>query len=190
MNKECHFSDLYICDYEHYSENHPEYKRRGVEASEIQPENVSSFYLSNPKSLPFDFVSFDHNPSLFKRQDGSMASHCECMCEAVAEPAKSRWMMLLELKYCSVKNIRTNVEIALRQLIKSCEFLKAKSEPQINSSHRLYFVISHPDNTPTDALDAFLTDPDQLLTIKLQHKAVVLYANSAEIVDNQRLRAL
>ncbi len=182
MIKETFSSDLYIGDYTRYVSNHPSSPYRGVVADVNKLPCIQAFSLHNPDSITFDFVNFEYNPALFKREDGSKASQCECMCEACAEEDVTHWLMLLELKYCNQKNINTNVRKALTQLCKTFEWLTNKPQAIIHKNrHKVYFVISHPEHSITDAFDSFFLEQDKLLEIKEQYGATTLYANKVEI---------
>ncbi len=189
MNKDCFTSSVYICDYAHYSEEHTEYKTYGVVASETKDNNVLPFYLSNPKSIPFDFVSFDRNKALIKRPDGSFAKHCECFCEASCKGDEKRWMLLLELKYCAPKNIKANINEGIKQVFATYEMLKSEEKAVIKDRiHRTYFVISLPENSPSDSFSGFIALPDDLVEIKERHNITVFYTNSVEIVNSMHIR--
>ncbi len=94
MNKSIYASDLYIYDYTNSTQS-----ARGVEASVEEPVDFSSFYLRNRQAIKFEFINFEENVALFKRDNGTTAPQCECMCVAERNKGEKGWLMLLELKY-------------------------------------------------------------------------------------------
>ncbi len=185
MNKSTYTSDLYIYDYTNSTQS-----KRGVEASIERPDDIGPFYLRNRNAIKFDFVNFEQNAALFKRNDGTTASQCECMCVAARDKDEKGWLMLLELKYCQEKNISSNVSDALDQLIAARNWFIEKNPPIIEPEHRLYFAISSPGNSLTDVFDAFFPDPDKSLEVKTEYGATILFSNEVEIMTAKHLGVL
>lgn len=92
-------SDIYISDYTEQTKNDP--AKKGVEITSIKPADIESFLVKNNKSVPFSSIRFD-NKSFVDETTGKTLSQCECICFSAAEYNKGPWILLLELKYCSM----------------------------------------------------------------------------------------
>lgn len=187
MNPENIIDDLLIVDFTEYHNTHPGevVPSEGVLFIE-QPDNrLGAFCILNPKHHPFEAINLETNPYLVTDDNGNLVKQCECICRAYREEGK-RWVLLLELKYCTEDNIPLNMQNALEKLDKCYEFLSEKRNFFDDNPYRVYLCVSHPEHETTQPFEAFIYNQDRLLG--LNDKGVkLLYCNAIKVLTPEYL---
>lgn len=143
-------------------------------------KRLGAFCILNPSHLPFEAINLETHPNLVTDENGQMTKQCECICRAHRQAGK-RWVLLLELKYCSEDNIPANMQNALEKLDKCYDFLKEKKRFFDDNQYRIYLCASHPEHEASRPFGEFIYNQDRLLC--LNDKGVkFLYCNAVKIL--------
>lgn len=187
MNLNSIVDDLLIVDFTEYHKEHPEESlpSNGVMFIE-QPDNrLGAFCILNPNHLPYEAINLETNPRLVTDEKGQLVKQCECICRAHRQEGK-RWVLLLELKYCSEDNIPSNMQNALDKLDKCYDFLKDKQHFFDDNPYRIYLCASHPEHDTVKPFGEFIYNQDRLLG--LNEKGVkLLYCNAVKVLTPEYL---
>lgn len=174
-------TDVYIADFTKYNQAIHDVPAsvKGVYIDVKPNEIIPSFRLKNKNKHPFVAINLEENKSLFKREDGTLKSQCECIMYALRKEIPS-WMVFLELKYCEPKNRYDETLEAISQLKRT---YKHVFEKQIfdKDSYKFYFVVSTPGVEPLDPFDDTYFNQDDMLTLKEEFRAQLFLANQLSI---------
>ena len=117
---------------------------------------IPSFIIHDDHAFPFRVINNEHNPAVFKREDGSHVTQCECIVYADRNDNRKGWLFFLELKYCEAKNRYDRMLEGISQLKMTCNYiLKEKQELESSLFNKRYLVVSTPGVEPLDV--KFLT---------------------------------
>lgn len=167
-------SDLYIADYTQQTQS-----RRGVVIESTLPNDIYSFPIRNPNSVNICTVIFD-GKSFVDGEDS--LSQCECMGFANAEATNHPWVLLLELKYCTRKNAKSNIIGATKQVFKTLEHLKAANV--ISGKQRCYLIVSLP-NPSNQPYDGWGLTQDEKTELKAQN--IYFKATEKLVIVNEKM---
>lgn len=178
MNKQTSTNDIYVADFTRYKAAHPQetIPCNGVSIGEDPNTLIPSFWLENPHHCAIDVVNIEQNTSLFKHEDGTPQTQCECICYAIREESPA-WMLFIELKYCQSKNRYDNVLTGMHQLKETCKYVLEDKAYFEDSKYKRIFVVSTPEVEPLDPFDATYFDQEDMLLFKKECKAILYLAN-------------
>lgn len=150
-NWQLYQGDVYVADYTNLTQN-----MRKLEISDVEPMGIDYFVLKNRIPIPVYGVNFEENPAF-------VAGSKMCECLFTPQRANSKpWVMLLEMKYCELKNLNHNAEDAFVQLKSSLAYLETKGVIDAEQ-HRVYLVVSLPMHTEHEPFMNFrITQEDSL----------------------------
>ena len=144
---------------------------------------IPSFIIRDEHSFPFSVINNEHNPAVFKREDGSPVTQCECIVYAERNDNRKGWLFFLELKYCEAKNRYYRILEGISQLKTTCNYiLKEKQELDGSLFGKKYLVVSTPGVEPLDPFDASYFDQDNMLTVKEETGALLKAVNEVSIL--------
>lgn len=175
--------DVFIADFTDYvgkQESKP-VPYKGVVVDIEDNGVIPSFTIHNEYHCPFVVVNNEHNPSVFKRSDGTRVPQCECMVYAERHDHRKGWMIFLELKYCQAKNLYGNMLDGIGQLKATCTFIMDEKKVFDKELFKKYLVISTPGVEPLDPFDASYFDQDYLLSLKEETGAILKATNAVYI---------
>lgn len=177
-----HVADVYVADYTQYASEHQEVAKRGVVVSDEKPDLIGSLHFRNPNSVRVLSVNFEKNPALFKRDNGTKVSSCECMLIS-EQGTRKRWLALVELKYCKGedRNIETNFTDALTQLRSTFLYLRDEVKLFGADEYKYYWIISLPDHNDKIPFSAFVLTQDELVEYKSLYNSVIISDNVVDI---------
>jgi len=184
MISESYKEGVFIADFTNYIENHDAeiINKKGVVVETEENGIIPSFAIHNENRCPFAVVNNEHNLAVFKRQDGSLVSQCECIVYAERNDNRKSWLFFLELKYCEAKNRHSNMLDGISQLKATCNYIfKETKELDADQFKKKYLVISTPGVEPLDPFDANYFSQDDMLTIKEDTGAMLKASNAAFI---------
>lgn len=187
MNLDNIIDDLLVVDFTEFHKEHPNeaLPSEGVLFIEQPDDRLGAFCILNPSHLPFEAINLEENPSLVTDENGNLVKQCECICRAHREKGK-RWVLLLELKYCTEDNIPLNMQNALDKLCKCYDFLKVKKHFFDDNLYRVYLCASHPEHDTVKPFGGFICNQDRLL--ELNDKGVkLLYCNAVKVLTPEYL---
>lgn len=144
---------------------------------------IPSFIIRDEHAFPFSVINNEHNPAVFKREDGSPVTQCECIVYAERNDNRKGWLFFLELKYCEAKNRYYRILEGISQLKTTCNYiLKEKQELDGSLFGKKYLVVSTPGVEPLDPFDASYFDQDNMLTVKEETGALLKAVNEVSIL--------
>lgn len=187
MNLDKITDDLLVVDFTEFHKNHPDevIPSQGVTFIEQPDPRLGAFYILNPHHHPYSVINLEKNPDLVTDSKGNLVRQCECICRAHREKGK-RWILLLELKYCSENNIQRNMQDALEKLDRCYDFLNDEKHFFDDPPHRVYLCASHPEHDTVKPFGEFIYNQDRLLG--LNDKGVkFLYCNAIKILTPEYL---
>lgn len=181
MIRQQYREDVFIADFTNYinGENSESAPYKGVVVATHDNGIIPSFVLHDENNYPFIVVNNEHNPSVFKRADGTLVSQCECIIYADRNDNRKGWLIFLELKYCKPKNRYENIRDGISQLIATCNYIIKEKKEFDGSMFKKYLVISTPGTEPLDPFDASYFDQDFMLTVKEETGATLKAVNEA-----------
>lgn len=183
MISETYNENVFIADFTDYvgkpGSNPVSYK--GVVVDTKDNGIIPSFEIHDEHHCPFVVVNNEHNPSFFKRPDGTIVPQCECIVYAERHDHRKGWMIFLELKYCQAKNLYENMLDGISQLKATCTFIMEEKVVFNKELFKKYLVISTPGVVPLDPFDASYFNQDDLLSIKEETGAILKATNAAYI---------
>lgn len=184
MISEGYNQDVFIADFTNFV-GKPDYDNlpcQGVMVGIQDNGMIPSFIIRDEHSFPFRVINNEHNPAVFKRDDGSLVTQCECIVYADRNDNRKGWLFFLELKYCDVKNHYDRMLEGIGQLKETCNFiLKEKQELDATLFNKKFLVVSTPGAEPLDPFDASYFDQDYILTVKEETGALLRSANELRI---------
>jgi len=184
MISEGYCQDVYIADFTNFV-GKPDYANlpcQGVMVGIQENGMIPSFIIRDEHSFPFRVINNEHNPAVFKREDGSSVTQCECIVYADRNDNRKGWLFFLELKYCDGKNRYDRMLEGIGQLKATCNFiLKEKQELDATLFNKKFLVVSTPGVEPLDPFDASYFDQDYILTVKEETGALLRSANELHI---------
>ncbi|MBP3823614.1 MAG: hypothetical protein J6I36_09440 [Bacteroidaceae bacterium] len=178
-----HFEgDVYVADYTHYVQDHPEMNAAGVVISADKPDAIESLKFCNPNKVKVLAVNFEKNEAFFKPDGRNKVANCECMLVAEQGTGK-RWLALAELKYCKGedRSITRNFEDALIQLRDTFIYLRDSRHLFTVDSFRFYWIISIPEHSEKIPFSEFALSQDQLLEYKANYNSIIISDNVVNI---------
>ena len=176
-------SQVYIADFTEFSNSPdaPELDDDGVVVSSEKNGQVPSFVVTDDNGYPFIVINNEKNPSMFKREDGSKVSQCECIVFAERNDNRKAWMMFLELKYCAAKNRFARIQEGIAQLKSTLKHVLYDTRQFDKDKFKPYLGISTPGISPLEPFDAFCFDQEYLLRLKEETGATLKEAVIAHI---------
>ena len=191
MNSQTYTTNIFISDFTRYKELYPEHviPSDGVYVSSEPNSIIPSLLIENPHGLSIKVVNIEQNKLLFKNDDGTQTTQCECICIPLRK--KPRMLMLfVELKYCLPKNIYTNVLTAIKQLKETCRYVFGVKQYFEETKYKRAFVVATPGVAPLDPFDACYFDQDDMLTLKKEYNANIFFTNHLFLQTPIHMRAL
>ena len=191
MISECYNRDIFIADFTNFVgkpgfDNLPS---QGVMVGIKENGIIPSFVIRDDHAFPFSVINNEHNPAVFKREDGSPVTQCECIVYADRNDNRKGWLFFLELKYCEPKNRYDRILEGLSQLKTTCNYiLKEKQELDGSLFNKKYLVVSTPGVEPLDPFDASYFYQDNMLTVKEETGALLKAVNEVRIMTPALLR--
>lgn len=168
---------LYIADYTQKTKKEP--KRRGVELSYQPPADIECVMVENLRPIELDIVFFGQDS--FKKQDGQIASQCECVLYP-HENDEHSWICFIEMKYShSSGSNEKNINKARLQLFRTQYYYRR--EGIFGKTNSCYLVISLPKQKPP-FLNFTLT-PAYLGEMKKRH-SIIIYLQNAITISNEK----
>lgn len=188
MNLKVVSDDLLVIDYTDYHEKYPDnpVPATGVCFTMTPDDRVGAFCILNPRHLPFEAINLEENPALVTTEGGQAAKQCECICRAQRDEGR-KWVLLIELKYCTKDNIPSNMQNAFDKLDQCYDFLCKEKHFFDDAQYRVYLCPSHPEHDTMKPFGEFIFNQDRLLALK-DKGANLLYANAVEILTPEYLR--
>lgn len=163
--------DVYVADYTNATNS-----ERGVEITDVKPEDIGSFHLKNSNKINYWGVNFENEQHFFEGR-----KQCECM--FTASKAKEKpWVLLLETKYCLEKNIVDNSTDALEQLLATRDILLEKQVITTPKS-RFYLNISVPEQNK-EPFSSFRYSPSEIIDQLTGNRTFLLGYNSLLILND------
>lgn len=176
--------DVFIADFTNYV-GKPGYDNlpcQGVMVGIHENGIIPSFIIHDDHAFPFRVINNEHNPAVFKREDGSHVTQCECIVYADRNDNRKGWLFFLELKYCEAKNRYDRMLEGISQLKMTCNYiLKEKQELESSLFNKRYLVVSTPGVEPLDPFDASYFDQENMLTVKEETGALLKAVNEVSI---------
>lgn len=175
--------DIYISDYTNYTSKYDvqPIPNTGVVVDCVDRGIIPSFAVVDENHVPFRVINNEHNPAVFKRQDGTRVSQCECIVYADRNDNRKGWLFFLELKYCDPKNRYSNILEGIGQLKATCKYILDEKKEVDGPQFKKYLVISTPGTEPLDPFDAHYFNQDDILSIKEETGAMLRASNMARI---------
>lgn len=183
MISEAYDGDIFISDFTNYA-NGPDSRAvpyPGVVIERCANEIIPSFIVYDENCFPFRVINNEHNPAVFRRQDGTKKSQCECIVYADRKDKRRRWLFFLELKYCNPNNLYSNMLEGIGQLKATCKYILEEKKELDGSLFKKYLIISTPGTEPLDPFDASYFNQDDILSIKEETGALLRASNAARI---------
>ena len=169
MISEGYSQDVYIADFTNFV-GKPGYDNlpcQGVMVGIQENGIIPSFIIRDERAFPFSVINNEHNPAVFKREDGSSMTQCECIVFSERNDNRKGWLFFLELKYCEPKNRYDRMLEGISQLKTTCNYiLKERQELDATLFNKMFLVVSTPGVEPLDPFDASYFDQDYILTVK------------------------
>jgi len=179
--------NLFVVDYTEYHNQHPneELPSEGVSFLQEPDSRLGAFCILNPSHYPFQAINLERHKYLVTDDAGKSSKQCECICRAERNKGK-RWILLLELKYCSEDNIPTNMQNAFDELESCYQFLKIQKHFFDDAPYRVYLCASHPEHPTIRPFGEFIFNQDRLLTLN-DEGLKVIYRNAVKILTPEYL---
>lgn len=190
MISEDYKQDVFIADFTNFV-GKPGYDNlpcQGVRVGIRENGIIPSFVIRDEHAFPFSVINNEHNPAVFKREDGSPVTQCECIVYANRNDNRKGWLFFLELKYCEPKNRYDRMLEGISQLKTTCNYiLKEKQELDATLFSKKYLVVSTPGVEPLDPFDASYFDQENMLTVKEETGAFLKAVNGVSILTSALL---
>ena len=184
MISETYSEDVFIADFTNFV-GKPGYNNlpcKGVMVGIQENGIIPSFVIRDEHEFPFRVINNEHNPLVFRGDDGNPVTQCECIVYADRNDNRKGWLFFLELKYCEAKNRYGRMLEGIGQLKTTCNYiLKEKQELDATLFNKKYLVVSTPGVEPLDPFDAFYFDQENMLSLKEDTGAVLKAANEVSI---------
>lgn len=170
--------DIFVGDYTEYAKSHPERAGVGVVFADKPFSDLNTLHIINCRRILTAIVNFEKCEYLLKNEKGEQVKQCEGLCFA-SRAKKHGWVLLIEMKYCSDKNIGKNVDAAKFQLEKSLDYLRHTINA-IEENDRVYWVLAIPDHSELEPFNSFVYSQDDLLELR-ERLGVVLFFRQNEL---------
>ncbi len=184
-------SEVYIGDYTQYVKTHADCGYNGVVMKNMPLPLIASLHIHNPIHIPMLGANFEDNLDLFRSENGSLISSCECM--LVSDKSnKKGWLLLAELKYCggSLLAVQRNLEKAFTQLESTYLFLRDVKHVFAQGEFRCAWVVSLPEHDDLVPFSSFLSEPEVLLDFKDRYGVDVFTDNNIKVVSHEHVVAM
>ena len=184
MISEGYSQDVYIADFTNFvgKQGDDNLPCQGVMVGMQENGIIPSFIIRDEHAFPFCVINNEHNPAVFKREDGRSVTQCECIVYSERNDNRKGWLFFLELKYCEAKNRYDRMLEGIGQLKATCNYiLKEKQELDVGLFSKKYLILSTPGVEPLDPIDASYFDPDYILTVKEETGALLRAVNEVRI---------
>lgn len=179
-------SEIFVGDYSEYSKDNPCCPYNGVMIANMPLQYIAFLHIHNPIHIPVLGVNFESNLDIFRHQDGSLISNCECMFIS-DKSCKKGWLLLVELKYWSgsKKRLRLNLKKAVSQLESS--FLQLSNTKLFfdQREYRCAWVVSLPGHDELIPFSSFFANPDLLLDYKEKYDVDIFTDNQLTILSHE-----
>lgn len=184
-------SEVYIGDYTQYVKMHADCGYDGVVIKNMPLPHIASLHIHNPVHIPMLGVNFEDNFEVFKREDMTTVSNCECMLVSDKSNRKG-WLLLVELKYCggSQSAVQRNLEKAITQLESTYLHLRDVKHVFGQGEFRCVWVVSLPEHDDLVPFSSFLSEPEMLLDFKDRYGVDVFTDNNLKVVSHEYLVAM
>lgn len=178
--------DLFIGDYTEYAKTHPERIGMGVVFDDKPFPDLNTLHIINRRKIPTAAINFEQCEHLLKDEKGNAVKQCEGLCFALRARQRG-WVLLIEMKYCSDKNIGRNVDAAKFQLEKSLDYLR-NTIKAIEKNDRVYWVLAIPDHSELEPFNSFIYSQSDLLELQERLGVVAFFRqNELEIHTDAHL---
>lgn len=184
MISECYSQDVYIADFTNFvgKFSYDKLPCQGVMVSLQENGIIPSFVIRDEHSFPLRVINNEHNPAVFKREDGSSVSQCECIVYADRNDNRKGWLFFLELKYCEAKNRYNRMLEGIGQLKATSNYIfKEKQVLDGTLFSKRYLVVSTPGVEPLDPFDASYFDQEYMLSVKEETGALLKAVNEVSV---------
>ena len=171
--------DVFIADFSNYvgKPTSVPVPYRGVVVGTNENGIIPSFVIHNENRVPFKVVNNEHNPSVFKRKDGTQEAQCECIAYSERNDNRKGWLFFLELKYCESKNRYVRMLEGISQLKETCSFIFRQKRIFDEKQFKKYLIISTPGVEPLEPFAEFYFDQDYMLSVQEETGALLRAAN-------------
>ena len=184
-------SEVYIGDYTQYVKTHPNCGYKGVVMKIMPIPYIASLHIHNPVHIPMLGVNFEENEDVFRMDNGTTVSNCECM--LVSDKAsKKGWLLLAELKYCggSQLAVQRNLEKAFTQMESTYLYLRDVKHVFGQGEFRCASVASMPEHDDLVPFSSFMSQPELLLDYKDRYGVDVFTDNNLKVVSHEYVVAM
>lgn len=171
---------IYIADFTRRTQN-----IRHVEVHSTQPlcpENPNNlmdcFKIMNPSNHDIEFNIFDDNQ--FKDAQGNDIAHCEG-CFYPSTNQEDSWIVMLEIKDCSVKNMVRYKKDVVDKIIKTKDIFKSCG---IIIKHNIFGIASFPRRNKTAFNDYIFGDIITSTSLSKAHGIIFHATNRIEISED------
>lgn len=158
---------------------------RHVEIHTIQPhcpQNTGNlmdcFKITNPSNHDLEFNVFDDNQ--FKDAQGKDIAHCEG-CFYPSLNTENSWIVMLEIKDCSVRNMALYKKDVIDKIIKTKDIFKNLG---IINKHNVYGIASFPRRNKTAFNDYIFGDIITSTSLSKAHGITFHATNRIEISED------
>lgn len=184
-------SEVYIGDYTEYVKTHADCGIDGVVMKNMPLPHIASLHIHNPIHIPMQGVNFEANEEVFKREDRSKVSNCECMLVSDKSSRKG-WLLLAELKYCGGAKfaVQRNLEKAFTQLESTYLYLRDVKHVFGQGEFRCAWVVSLPEHDDLVPFSSFLSEPEALLYFKDRYGVDVFTDNNLKVFSHEYVFAM
>ena len=191
MISEGYSQDVFIADFTNFV-GKPGYDNLPCHGVMVrtQENGINPSYINRDEQAnPFKVINNEHNPAIFKRENGNLMTQCECIVCADRNDNRKGWIFFLELKYCQATNRCVRMLEGVSQLKATCNYiLKEKQVLDTTLFSKKYLVVSTPGVEPLDPFDASLFDQDFILTVKEETGALLKAVNEVHVLTPALLR--
>ena len=184
MISEGYSQDVFIADFTNFvgKDGYDNLPCQGVMVGTEENGIIPTFVIRDEHTFPFRVINNERNSAVFKREDGSPMTQCECIVYADRNDNRKGWLFFLELKYCEAKNRYDRMLEGIGQLKTTCNYiLKERQELDASLFNKKYLVVATPGVEPLDPFDASYFDQEYMLTVKEETGAILKAVNEVQI---------
>lgn len=179
-------SNIFIADFTKRTES-----VRHVEVHAIQPQCpknnanlMDCFKIMNPSNHDIEFNVFEDNQ--FKDAQGKDIAHCEG-CFYPSTNHEDSWIVMLEIKDCSVRNMALYKKEVIDKIIKTKDIFKSCG---IITKHNVFGIASFPRRNKTAFNDYIFGDIITSTALSKAHGITFHATNKLEISADGRIKLL
>lgn len=145
----------------------------------VKPDNLMDcFEISNPSNHNLEFNIFEDNQ--FKNETGKDIAHCEgCFYPSVNY--EDSWVVLLEIKDCSVRNMSLYKKDVVDKIIKTAVIFKREG---IITNHKIYGIASFPRRNKTAFNDYIFGDIITATALNKRYGIIFYATNKVGVTKN------